>query len=299
MKISIITPTYNRRDMLEEAIKNVMAQDYPLEQIEHIIVDGASTDGTLEMLKKYPHLRVTSEPDDGVYDGMNKGIRQATGDIIILLNSDDILPENVISYSVDMIRENPEADAIYGHADLILQDGRRLNRHLDKVRDLKWVSDLTFGPNLNARFFRPKIFEKIGYFKTDYPVASDIDFLLRLAASDIKAILTDRVLYEYRAHEDSLTFHSQSMQAKGWAELMRIGQGGIENSGNRNNLRKLYQDIYTRAAIGFMRTNGINKSELMAMFKNYPLWPFNLCKQIVRWSYRRSLVSNYRRGSIA
>ena len=90
MRLSIITPTLNRAHFLEEAIESVRAQDFP--DCEHLIVDGGSTDGTLEMLARHPHLRVVSEPDRGLYDALNKGLRLGSGEIVGLLNSDDIQP---------------------------------------------------------------------------------------------------------------------------------------------------------------------------------------------------------------
>jgi glycosyltransferase involved in cell wall biosynthesis len=90
VRISIITPTLNRAAYLGEAIESVIAQDHP--DVEHIIVDGMSTDGTVELLGRYPHLRVIREPDRSVYDGFNTGIRAAHGEVIMLLNSADLLP---------------------------------------------------------------------------------------------------------------------------------------------------------------------------------------------------------------
>src|SRR4030066_1952836 len=92
-KVSIITPSYNRAGMIETAIQSVLSQNFP--EVEHIIIDGGSTDGTLDVLKKYPHLRVVSEPDQGMYDALNKGLNLATGEIIGFLNTDDYYAPSV------------------------------------------------------------------------------------------------------------------------------------------------------------------------------------------------------------
>ena len=97
--ITTITPSLNRAKFIDEAIKSVLNQDYP--HVEHIIIDGGSTDGTLDVLALYPNLKVISEPDQGIYDAINKGIRMAKGDIIGILNSDDYYEPNFFSELAD------------------------------------------------------------------------------------------------------------------------------------------------------------------------------------------------------
>src|SRR5512141_2296726 len=93
LKISIITPSFNRVDMLDACIKSVLSKNYP--NFEHIVVDGGSTDGTLDLLKKYSHIYMVSGPDQGMYDALNKGLALATGDIVSFLNTDDLYGEDV------------------------------------------------------------------------------------------------------------------------------------------------------------------------------------------------------------
>src|SRR5258707_149693 len=102
MKFSVITPCLNRAELIAATIQSVTAQDYS--DFEHWIIDGGSTDGTLELLQGYQHLKIVSEPDRGVYDAINKGIRLATGEIIILLNSDDLLVAGALSLSAEIFR---------------------------------------------------------------------------------------------------------------------------------------------------------------------------------------------------
>ena len=95
MRFTIITPCLNREKFIAEAIESVLAQRY--HDIEHWIIDGGSTDKTLEIVRSYPHLRVLSEPDRGVYDAFNKGLDRATGDAVIFLNSDDLLTPGTLA----------------------------------------------------------------------------------------------------------------------------------------------------------------------------------------------------------
>ena len=112
-KVSIITPSYNRAGMIETAIQSVLSQNYP--EVEHIIMDGGSTDGTLEVLKKYPHLRVVSEPDQGMYDALNKGLNLAHGEIIGFLNTDDFYAPGVFAKIALQFSEKT-VDAVAGLA---------------------------------------------------------------------------------------------------------------------------------------------------------------------------------------
>ncbi len=111
---SVITPSFNRVEFVRTAIESVLAQHY--EPFEHIIMDGGSTDGTLELLASYPHLRVVSEPDQGLYDALNKGISMARGEIIGQLSSDDFYAPGIFSLIAELFSQNPEADAVSGGA---------------------------------------------------------------------------------------------------------------------------------------------------------------------------------------
>ena len=112
-RLSIITPSLNRARYIEEAIESVLRQNYS--DIEHIIIDGGSTDGTFEILARYPHLKTISEPDNGMYDALNKGLNIATGEIVGFLNSDDVYAENIFLLVVKQF-ENPEIQATAGRA---------------------------------------------------------------------------------------------------------------------------------------------------------------------------------------
>ena len=93
--ISIITPSYNRAEMIREAVESILVQDYP--SMEHIIIDGGSTDGTLSILKQYPPLKIRTEPDNGIYDALNKGLGIANGEIIGFLNTDDFYTQDTFN----------------------------------------------------------------------------------------------------------------------------------------------------------------------------------------------------------
>ena len=120
--ISVITPSYNSGKYIEDAVNSVLAQNYP--NFEHIIVDGGSTDNTLQILEKYPHLKWVSEPDNGQSDAMNKGFGMSSGEIIVYLNADDYFEPDAFSNIVHTFEKNPDADMIVGNLKITYDDGR-------------------------------------------------------------------------------------------------------------------------------------------------------------------------------
>ena len=152
--ISIITPSLNRAQYIREAIQSVLDQNYP--NVEHIIIDAASTDGTMEILREYSHLRVVSEPDQGMYDAINKGIRMAQGEIIGLLNTDDLYALGCFETASNAFRRNPESQAVVGGI-ATLKTGmafREFISHFPAIApDELWYRLIQGHPVTNAWFF--------------------------------------------------------------------------------------------------------------------------------------------------
>jgi glycosyltransferase involved in cell wall biosynthesis len=180
IKTSIITVCLNCAETIEDAVKSILAQDY--KDIEYIIVDGGSTDGTSDILKKYSgHIhKYISEPDNGIYDAINKGIRLASGEIITTLNGDDVYAdENVVSRMVEFIQNN-NLDAAY--ADLAYVS-RRNHRRIVRVWSPGQYKRGAFSEGWvvpHPTFFcRKKIYEQFGCFDDKFQVAGDFELLLR------------------------------------------------------------------------------------------------------------------------
>lgn len=181
MKISVITVCYNAEETVENTILSVLSQDYP--NVEYIIIDGASKDGTLEIVERYRDrlAQWVSEPDKGIYDAMNKGIALATGDIIGLLNADDIYAHTGVLSEVAAAMRSESLDAVYADVDYF--DGA----HPDKA--VRHYSSAYFKPSRMAwgfvpahptLFLRREIYQKFGYFKTNYRIAGDYDLIARI-----------------------------------------------------------------------------------------------------------------------
>lgn len=207
-KISVVTACFNRAKLIRDAIQNILEQNYP--NFEHIIVDGASTDGTLEVLKEYKHLRVQSEPDTGIYDAFNKGIKLAKGDIIVLLNSDDLLGEDTLLKAGEAFAHDPSLDMVTGGATVFrfLMDGskRVTEEYINEPECRLTYHNVTLGVSItNARFFKKSLYEKAGPFPTHYKLASDRDFFIRVAMQNPKELYIPYNVYQYRCHDESFT----------------------------------------------------------------------------------------------
>jgi glycosyltransferase involved in cell wall biosynthesis len=186
--VSIITPTFNAFHQLENCINSITRQTY--HHCEHIIVDGGSTDGTVDILKKYQHLKWISEPDKGIYDAMNKGIKLAKGEWIYFLGGDDRLyNKNVLEKISKYLL--PEYDVIYGDV-ISTRFGGRYDGEFSQIK--------LFTKNIchQAIFFRKELFEKIGYFNLEFKGQADWDHNMRwFLDKKIDKKYVDLVIAEY------------------------------------------------------------------------------------------------------
>jgi len=251
--ISIVTPCLDRRQFIEEAIQSVVHQDYP--QIEHLIVDGGSTDGTLDLLRNHPHLRIITEPDEGVYDALNKGIRLARGEIIGHLNSDDFYEQNVFTEVARRFVEDPELDAVYGGA-VVFEERtngtrRRLAEYLAPRDEELSLRNITLAvPIINARFFRKRVYARLGLYDTRYRIAADREFLLRVVMADIKSARLGRLVYHYRQHPGSLSISGTSEQRLCLVgEYLRLAEDYLEQSGISAEMRRQCRVWHTQESL--------------------------------------------------
>ena len=198
-RISIITPSYNSSSFIEDCIQSVLNQNYP--NFEHIIIDGASTDGTVEILKKYLHLKWISEPDEGQSDALNKGFKMATGEIIGWCNSDDVYCKDTFTKVVDTFDSNNFIDGIY--SDLYIGGNNlEIYKKLKSHKSNKWISLLyCFIPS--ATFFIKKEAFNGFYFSVSKNITMDKDLFARLLFANKKLMYVKECFAIFRWHTNN------------------------------------------------------------------------------------------------
>lgn len=197
-KISIITVCYNSEATIRDTIDSVASQDYP--NIEHVLIDGGSTDKTIKIINEHINsvAHFISEPDNGLYDAMNKGIRIATGEIIGILNSDDILASNnQISSIIEAFTD--DTDATYGDITYFdTKDPNAIKRYysskgfsFNAIRYGRMIPHPTF-------YSKKSLYEKHGYYKTDYRVSADFELIARFAKAGVRMKRIPQVIVKMR-----------------------------------------------------------------------------------------------------
>jgi glycosyltransferase involved in cell wall biosynthesis len=224
MRFTVITTCLNREKFIAEAVESVVAQQY--DDVEHWIIDGGSTDKTLDIVRSYSHLHVVSERDRGVYDAFNKGLDRATGGAVIFLNSDDLLTPGTLALAQQIFQNAVGTQIISGGCEIFRRTdaGKEIKMHCydDPKQNQLNFRNVTLGfPNINARIFRRSVFDKLGRFNLAYPMASDRDLLLRAALANIPDAPVANILYRYRWHEGSLTMNA------GNSSLSQAQQDGL------------------------------------------------------------------------
>jgi glycosyltransferase involved in cell wall biosynthesis len=218
MKISVITATYNSAATVKDTLASIRGQDHP--DIEHIIVDGRSADNTLAIVAAFPHVqKIISEKDKGIYDAMNKGIRLATGDVIGILNSDDVYIDPSVLSNVAKAFSDPAVMTVYADLQYVYP------ADLDRVKRT-WITgtfkkrNFYYGwmPPHPTFFVRKEVYDQAGLFNTDLHSAADYELMLRiLLKHGLPAYYIPRVIVKMRA-------------------------GGVSNSSLRNRLRANKED---------------------------------------------------------
>lgn len=254
MRISIITVCLNSAATVRDTVESVLAQDY--RDREYIVVDGGSTDGTLQIVREYGDAvaRLISGPDRGIYDAINKGLAAATGDVIGILHADDVYESpRVLSAVMDAFGTAPDAEIVFGDLVFVMpQDTRRVVRRYGSKAFRPWRLRFGWMPPHPASFFRRSAYERIGPYATDLKISSDYEmFVKAFLIHRLKYLRIDRVLVRMRA-------------------------GGLSTSGLRSSIR------LNREIVIACRRNGIYTNLVLLLLKI----PFKLMELLPRAAAR-------------
>lgn len=238
MKISIITVVYNCARTIQGCIESVLAQDYS--DIEYIIVDGGSKDGTVDIVKGFGDriAKFVSEKDKGIYDAMNKGIRMATGDVVGILNADDFFYDtNTISQVATAFKADPGLDATIADIVFVNDDNTRVLRHYSagKWRPSKFAWG--FMPPHPSFFCKRHLFNELGYYKIDYKIAADYELLIRY-------LYVNQINYQYLSMKTT-RMRMGGVSTRNINSILTLNKE-IKRACEENNLGTNFLKIYTK-----------------------------------------------------
>lgn len=216
--VSVVTPSFNSMQFVKETIESVKNQDYP--NIEHVIVDGNSSDGTKELLKQYGHLKWISEPDKGQSEAINKGFKMAKGEIIGWLNSDDTYEPGAVSFAVDCLVSNPGADIICTDVRIIDEKGDMLRIAKAEPFSIERLleSNVVKQPTV---FMRKKVIEAIGGLREDLHYVMDQEFWFRAGLKFKFDYIPGRILANFRFCQGTKSKESPIEFMVEWKEVLR------------------------------------------------------------------------------
>lgn len=216
--VSIVTPSFNQARFLEATIQSVLSQNYP--RLEYMIVDGGSTDGSLEIIKKYAS-RLTwwiSEKDQGQTDALNKGFGHARGDILAWLNSDDTYEPGAVAGAAKFLQMHREVGLVYGDANYIDENGRRVGRFPAAQTDLRLLRQGFVHIPQQASFFRGELWRTLGPLDPSFYFAMDYDLWVRIASRAALKYLPE-TWANFRLHAAGKTLAADD---RCWPEMLRV-----------------------------------------------------------------------------
>ncbi len=226
--VSIVTPSFNQARFLEETIRSVLAQGYP--HIEYIVIDGGSTDGSVEIIKKYAAgsrpgnfrhsiCHWVSEQDRGQTDAINKGFARAKGDIFAWINSDDTYNPEAVAEAVDYLMQNPDAAMVYADCNFIDEEGRVIGKFAARQTDYRRLRRGYVHIPQQTMFFRARYWREVGPLDPSFYFAMDYDLWVRIAARAPIQYLPGRTWANFRIHTASKTHVNDE---RGWKEMLRV-----------------------------------------------------------------------------
>ncbi len=219
MLVSIVTPSFNQARYLETTLRSVLMQDYP--SIEYLVIDGGSTDGSVEILRRYSDQLAgwVSEPDRGQTDALNKGFARANGEILAWLNSDDTYAPGAVAAAVKYLTEHPEIGMVYADTNFIDENGRVIGRFPAAQTDQRRLRQGYVHIPQQATFFRADLWRQVGPLDPDFYFAMDYDLWTRLARLAPFAYIPGPLWANFRLHSSGKTIAADD---RCWPEMLKV-----------------------------------------------------------------------------
>jgi glycosyltransferase involved in cell wall biosynthesis len=272
-KISVITPSYNQGKFIQETIESVLEQCYP--NLEYIIIDGGSTDNSVDIIKKYQDKIQywVSEKDRGQSDAINKGFKKSTGDIVCWLNSDDILLPNSLHTVASIFQENKDLDLLNGNT-VIIDKNSNILTGLFILKQKKWYARHgIYYVNQPAMFWKRNIFKTIGFIKEDYHASMDREFLIRVFEHGFRIGQTQEMLAGFRVHPTAKSQgNSTNWFIRDKAEMYKLYNGRYKQEPDNLKLvygiEKLLKGVYWKKWFFTKKWKGKSVSEFKQSINN-------------------------------
>lgn len=246
MKISVITVCYNAVGTIEKTIENVLSQTY--NNIEYVVVDGCSNDGTLDIIKKYSDkiAKYVSEKDEGIYDAMNKGIALSTGDYVIFINANDTFySDDVIEKVITAIEKNSDSKFVFGNANYVREDN---SSYIEYFSDRDVIPNLYFGNICHQSiFYHKSLFEKYGVFDKNIKILADWDYNCKiLIENKEKSLFIDIPVCNFQLGGLSSNEKTDELCREDCKNLREKYFSNIKKLKYEIKLRKLFGSIYKK-----------------------------------------------------
>lgn len=288
MKITVITPSYNQGKYIKRTIESVLSQGIP--DLEYIVMDGGSTDETVDILKSYSDRIIwKSEKDNGQTDAVNKGIRASQGEIIGWLNSDDIYYPDAVRKVLEIFENNPEINVVYGNANHIREDDSFIEEYYTEDFDYERLKDICFicQPSL---FFRKKLVNRYGYLDDKLQYCMDYDYWLRLGKGE-RFYRLNELIAGSRLYDDNKTLGARR---KVHEEMLVMQEKNLGRASEKwiYNLAHVIVDEMGIPRVKDGRTNPefakmLGWVSAKEFLKHYKYIPWNVLKNIKSWYFQK------------
>jgi glycosyltransferase involved in cell wall biosynthesis len=269
-KISVVTPSYNQGQFIEETIRSVLLQGYP--NLEFIIIDGGSTDNSVEIIKKYaPWLNYwVSEPDEGQSQAINKGFKLASGEIVAWINSDDTYNLNAFATVAPYLNQSRKADIVFSDLRIVDEEGKQIRMWSAPEHSLEsLICDDRIGqPTV---FMRRELLNVVGLLNENLHFSMDHEYWCRVALNGYQLTYINAVLANFRVHNQS---KSVTQKIKFYQDQLTIYDNLFQNLGLKNNLRSIKHKTYCKAylrCVGYYRSPRLRAGHRLLILKYWLL----------------------------